>query len=413
MEGSPRPLRIAYLHYLLASDTALGHVDQFAAAARALGHRVDIHAMNPAVTSTDVTGGRAHIRTALKRRLRRYLHEPKELLSNAYYITRETRLLASSHPDVLLVRNQGFIGSCGVVGRRLCVPVVLEMNAPVEEVSLYLDEYLHVPWLPVQVERWKMRRVHGITVVSSALKRHVVEQYGAAREKVTVVPNGADVDLFRPDVPADPAVATGAPGVVVGFVGSFSKWHGTALLAEMVRAVGAARPTTRFLLVGDGPEAGEVRALAGELGDRLIWMGRVPHARVPGLVASLDIGVMPESNFYGSPLKVIEWMAAARAIVAPGYAPLSDIIDHSVHGLLFQPGNLRALIASVIRLIDEPRLRESLGRAAAVKVRAELSWTDNARRVLSVCQSARLRYHSAVHRDRRIMRARPRREARR
>ena len=116
----------------------------------------------------------------------------------------------------------------------------------------------------------------------------------------------------------------------------------------------------------------------------------------PGLVASLDVGVMPESNFYGSPLKVIEWMAAAKAVVAPSYAPLTDVIDHGVHGLLFAPGDLSSLVASVIQLIDEPHLRHSLGRAAAARVRAELTWTDNARRVLSACEAARQRHRQTT-----------------
>jgi hypothetical protein len=118
VEASSHPLRVAYLHYLLESDTAIGHVDQFAAAARRLGHRVDVHAMNLAVPRSDLANdSHSRLRTALTRGLRRYLHEPKELLGNAHYVARETRLLAKSRPDVLLVRNQGFIASCGVVGR--------------------------------------------------------------------------------------------------------------------------------------------------------------------------------------------------------------------------------------------------------------------------------------------------------
>jgi glycosyltransferase involved in cell wall biosynthesis len=385
-------LRVAYVHYLFGADMALRHVEQFAAAARRLGHQIDVHGMNLAPPDSNGTGDvQSRVRGTLKRYFSRYLHEPKELLWNVRYAAKEIELLTAARPDVLLVRNQGLIGSSVYAARKLAVPVVLEVNAPVEESSLYLDEYVHLPWLPVRIERWKMRQVDAITVVSSALKRHVIEQYGAAPEKIVVVPNGADLDLFRPDMPADAEVAAGHPGVVVGFVGSFRKWHGTALLTQMIKAVAAVRPTARFLLVGDGPDAAEVRALVSEFGDRVMWMGRVPHSRVPGLVASIDIGVMPESNFYGSPLKVIEWMAAARAVVAPDYAPLRDVIDDGVHGLLFAPGDIGALTASVLQLIDQPHLRASLGQEAAARVRAELSWTDNARSVLTACQSARER----------------------
>jgi glycosyltransferase involved in cell wall biosynthesis len=390
-------LRIAYLHYLSGADTALGHVEQFATAARRLGHEIEVHAMDLTPTDSARNGNaRSRLSGALKRRFGRYLHEPKELLWNARYVRKETELLATLRPDVLLVRNHGFIASWAMAARRLGIPVALEMNAPVEEATLYHDEYMHVPWVPVQLERVKVRRADAITVVSSSLRRHVIERYGADPGKIVVAPNGADHDLFRSDVPPDPEVANGKPGVVIGFVGSFHKWHGTLLLARMIRAVAAARPSARFLLVGDGPEASDVRGLIAELGDRVIWLGRVPHARIPALVASLDIGVMPESNFYGSPLKVIEWMAAARAVVAPDYAPLRDVIDSNTHGLLFPPGDLQALTSSIIRLIDEPALRESLGRAASARVRAELSWTANAQRVVLACRAARQRFHGVT-----------------
>src|SRR5262249_55001028 len=71
-------LRVAYVHYLFGADNALRHVEQFAAAARRLGHQVDVHAMNPAPLHSN-GHGRTKLAGALKRRLRRYLHEPKEL----------------------------------------------------------------------------------------------------------------------------------------------------------------------------------------------------------------------------------------------------------------------------------------------------------------------------------------------
>ncbi len=390
-----RPLRIAYLHYLLETDTALVHVEQFAAAARRLGHRVDVHAMNLAPRSAAAAPGvRSQVRAALRSRLGRYLHEPKEWLWNARYVARETALLRSRPPDVLLVRNQGFIGSCAVVGPRLQLPVVLEMNAPVEESTLYLDEYVHLPWLPVQLERLKVHRADAITVVSSALKHHVVERYGAEHSKVVVVPNGADVQRFHPDVARDAAISP--DGVRIGFVGSFRKWHGAELLARMIADVGAARPSSRFLLVGDGPEAGALRERIAPLGDRVTWPGQVAHGRVPGLIASFDIGVMPETTFYSSPLKVLEWMAAGRAVVAPAYEPLREVIDDGVHGLLFTPGDIEALTARVIALIDQPLLRQSLGSAAAARVRDELSWGHNASRVMGACHAARERHRARL-----------------
>ena len=116
--------------------------------------------------------------------------------------------------------------------------------------------------------------------------------------------------------------------------------------------------------------------------------GGVPHARVPHLVASLDVGVLPDTSFYACPLKIVEWMAAGRAIVAPRYGPVEDLLEDGAQGLLFPPRDLEALVAAVLRLVDQPRLRQELGSAAAVRAAGSLSWSDNARRVVGALEEA-------------------------
>jgi len=383
-------MRIAYLHYLCGEDTALNHVQQFAAAVRALGHDIAVHAMNLAGS---VEGSAASPATRLRATLKRHagwlLHEPKELLWNALYVGKELRLLRSAPPDALLVRDHLLTASCVPVARRLGLPLVLEVNAPADESRLYMDEYLHLPWLPEWLEGWKLRRADAVTVVSSSLKDHLVRRYRVTPEKIAVVPNGADLELFRPDYPADAVVqCADSSGPVIGFVGSFQKWHGTGLLASVLTTVAQVRPAARFLLVGDGPEASTLRHALAPLGDRVLFTGMVAHERIPGLVASLDIGVLPEADFYRCPLKVIEWMAAGKAVVAPRYAPLQDLMEDGVHGLLFPPRDGEALTQAVLRLVDDAVLRQALGAAAAARARTSLSWEHNARRVLATCEAA-------------------------
>ena len=392
-------MHIAYLHYLWGEVSALNHVRQFAAAARQLGHRVDVHAMNLAPPHDPVTDGgpppwSRRLREALKRRLARYLHEPKEVLWNPLYVRRETALLVDDPPDLLLVRDHTLTASCPTVARRLAVPLVIEVNAPAAESGLYLDEYFHLPWVSEALERWKLRRADAVTVVSGALRDFLVEQHSLPPDKFAVVPNGADLERFHPDLEPDPELPPAFRGdaPVVGFVGSFEKWHGTDLLAAMCRTVGEARPEARFLLVGDGPERVAVEEALRPFGDRVLFTGMVPHDRVAPLVAAFDVGVVAEAGFYMSPLKMFEWMAAGCAVVAPSHGPIAEVIDDGVHGLLFPPRDSGALATTVERLLDDPDLRRRLGRAACEKARASLSWVDNARRVLEACEQARRRF---------------------
>ncbi|MBV8201930.1 MAG: glycosyltransferase [Acidobacteria bacterium] len=492
-------MRIAYLHYLYGDDTALHHVRQFAAAAAALGHQIEVHAINlappppapslapsrsrawapaPGAVAADgaeegaATAGRREpapsvthrLRWATRQRLGRYLHEPKELMWNALYVHHELALLgAGPRPDVLLVRDHALTASTAIVASRLGLPLVYEINAPAVELALYFDEHLHLPLVAGWLEGFKLRRADAVTTVSTALREHLVARHrlrGWAADKIVVVPNGADVAAFRPDnqpsalarrllgrcvgqssgakwaenpgngrgaaelgceaetvgaavvgrahemgsgergrgaaalAPAGERGNGAGPGngageAVVGFVGSFQKFHGVDLLADMALRVAALRPRVRFLLVGDGPGAAAAWQRLAPLGERLATTGAVPHAAVPGLVAAFDIGVLPETSFYACPLKVIEWMAAGKAVVAPRYGPLCEVLADGEEGLLFPPRDLGALVAAVLRLVDRPALRRRLGEAAAARAGASLAWTDNARRVVSVLEQAR------------------------
>jgi glycosyltransferase involved in cell wall biosynthesis len=388
-------MRIAYLHYLHGADTALNHVRQFARAAGQLGHDVSVHAMNLAPPD-DATGGSwLRARSRLKTALGRYLHDPKEMLWNVPYFRHEVALLSETRPDVVLVRTNLLAVSCVFAARRLGLPLVLEINAPAEENRLYADEYRHLTSVAGWLEGWKLRRVEAATVVSSALRDHLMRRHGIPSTKLTVVPNGADTERFRPDTPPDPALrARVGAAPVIGFVGSFQKWHGTEMLAGLIDRVGHARPDARFVLAGDGPDSGAVRPAMDAAGATGLFLGRVPHDDVAAIVAAFDIAVLPDCGFYMSPLKVIEWMAAGKAVVAPDYQPLRDVIDSGVHGLLFTPGDTGALLAAVLRLIDDAPLRRSLGRAAAARAHASLSWRDNARRVVDVCLRAHSTYGS-------------------
>ncbi len=278
-----RGLRIAYLHYLDGSDTAQHHVRQFAAAARALGHTVDVQAIRAAPGTAAPAPGRL---SRNRRVLARYLHEPKALLANAWYLRREVRCLREGgRPDVLLVRDEPLAASSVLAAAYLRLPLVYEMNAPAAELALYRDEYLHLPAAAAGLEALKLRRADAVVTVSAALRRHLLDQHRVAptpdlaADKIVAVPNGADLTRFRPLTPASPlaqrllaaAAAEGARGPVIGFAGSFQKFHGIDLLIEMMLAVGATRPAARFLLAGDGPGAARVRQGVAPLGAAWRW----------------------------------------------------------------------------------------------------------------------------------------------
>jgi glycosyltransferase involved in cell wall biosynthesis len=388
-------VRIAYFHYLSRTDSALTHVGEFARAARDLGADLDVYAMNAQAepgSAGDVAPALGRASRSLKRHLSRYLHEPKELFWNWRYLRQEGRIVRAYHPEVLLVRARLLTASFMLTARRFGLPLVLEVNAPVLESSVYKPEYFHLPYLPTALERWQLEAADAITVVSSALKSYFVDRHRVAPAKITVVPNGADVTRFRPDVAPEslpwPAEG-GAP--VVGFIGSFQEFHGVGILGRLITRVAEQRPGVRFLLVGDGERAETLRAAVSHLGNRVFFAGRVAHDRIPALVTAFDVGLLPETAFYCSPLKLVEWMAAGRAIVAPRYEPVTDLITDGVEGVLFPPRDEEALFAAVLSLVDDAARRIRLGEAARKRAVDSFTWRSNAGEVLATCHAVAAR----------------------
>jgi len=214
-----------------------------------------------------------------------------------------------------------------------------------------------------------------------------LERRGAALDRVHVIPNGVDAERFRPDVrPATP----GPPGsFAVGFVGSMKPWHGLDVLVEAFARLYERAPDARLLLVGDGPARAAAcadlaaRGLAGVVH---CTEAVAPH-EVPGLLTSVDAAVAPyawANGFYFSPLKVYEYLAAGRAVVASRVGQLETVIQHDVNGLLCPPGDAAALAAAFERLRCEPAVRARLGRAARATVLGSHTWDAVAARVLEL-----------------------------
>jgi glycosyltransferase involved in cell wall biosynthesis len=107
-------------------------------------------------------------------------------------------------------------------------------------------------------------------------------------------------------------------------------------------------------------------------------------------IALFDIALQPEVTSYASPLKLFEYMALSRAVVAPDAPNIREILTDGVDGLLFEPNNPASLADAIRQLVANPALRAKLGAAASRKiVEDDITWARNARRVISLIHGAR------------------------
>jgi glycosyltransferase involved in cell wall biosynthesis len=207
---------------------------------------------------------------------------------------------------------------------------------------------------------------------------------GIPEEKLVVMHNGIHPQQF--DGPsADPLGLKRRLGdaLVIGFVGFVRRWHRLDYVLHLM-AGRLAGMNLKLLVVGDGPERPYLERTIDELGleDRVVWTGTLNHDQVPQALAAMDIALQPAATEYASPLKLFEYMAARKAIVAPALPNIEEIITNEKQGLLFEPGNLEAMGEALVRLARDRRLRLRLGRAARHHLlKGAFTWDSNAEQV--------------------------------
>jgi glycosyltransferase involved in cell wall biosynthesis len=224
-------------------------------------------------------------------------------------------------------------------------------------------------------------------VVTGTLKR-IVERAGVPAGRIEVVPNGINLAEY-----ADLPRREGHSGrVILGFVGFVRDWHGLDTVIAAMAAAGDRVPVD-LIAVGDGPARSDLERQAAALGlvDRVHFTGLQAREQVPALIAGFDIALQPRVVEYASPLKIFEYMAAGRAIVAPDQENIREILRDGETALLFDPARPEALWQAIQRLAGDAALRQRLGSAARAEiVRRDYTWAGNARRVVGLArQSAR------------------------
>jgi glycosyltransferase involved in cell wall biosynthesis len=269
--------------------------------------------------------------------------------------------------------------------RERSVPGVLEVNAPLIEEQATYRELVDRATAEKTAAR-VFTAASALIAVSEDLLPYL-GRFAAVREKIHVIPNGVNFDRFpetiTPTRPARPGVFT------VGFLGNLKPWHGLPVLVEAFAALNRRAPATRLLIVGEGKERDRLRADVAERGlsEAVELTGGVDPSEVPGLLASMDVGVAPYpalADFYFSPLKVYEYMAAGLPVIASRVGQLAELIEDGVNGLLFGPGDTAELVVALDRLRCQPELRRRLGSAARASMREDRSWDAVARRILDI-----------------------------
>ncbi len=238
-------------------------------------------------------------------------------------------------PDVVYAREM--LGPVPLaLARLLRRPVVVEVNA---DSLTHRRRVLRRSRLQLRIvealQRFNFRRADRVVTVTPGLRAALIERFALDPARLTVVSNGANLARLAPMEPVTArrtlGLDDGAP--YVGFVGTFFHHQGIATLIGAAPRILAARPATRFLIVGAGPARAEWEAAARAAGvvSAFSFPGQVPHAVVGTWINAMDVCVAPFAADRGeaSPLKLFDYLACARPVVVSDIPAVHDLIEAS------------------------------------------------------------------------------------
>ena len=381
-------MRILYHHRTRGRHVEGVHIRGIVHALRDLGHTVTVVSFPGAdpeqEPAAQAGAGRGRLASAVAH-LPGVLFEIFELGYNLVTWARMQAAFKRLRPQLIYERYSLFLFATIWLARRRGIPIVLEINdsALVERVRP-----LRLKALARRIERWCLRECSGLVFISSHFRQQVEAAYGQIAPSV-ISPNAADLARFNParfDRVHLRAERGMAEGVVCGFIGSFAPWHGIDAFVDALADRLAETPQLTVVLVGDGHRLAAVRTLVNERGlaTRVLLPGRVAHEDIAGWIACMDYAVLPDSNDYGSPMKLFEFMAMGVAVIAPDYAPVAEVIRDGATGWLFPRRETATCVQRVLELATHTDEQRRVGAAARDYIARERQWRNNAEELLTL-----------------------------
>ena len=295
------------------------------------------------------------------------------------------RALGKARADLIMTRDLGVASFLLRLPRSMRAPLVYESHGYAPDVAAALPDMIPSARPPgrAKLDRLRARelsvwqRADGYVAITQGIVDHMTS-VGGTRQRMAVVPDGMRT------VPADPGPLPVDP--IVGYAGHLYAWKGVDALLRALPLVAQARA----LIVGGHerePDLARLKSLARELGvdARVTFTGQVEPTKVPGLLAQAMILLLPNpasaiSTHFTSPLKLFEYMAAGRAIVASDLPAIREILRDGETALLVEPADPRSIADAVGRLIEDRAFAQRLARTAHAQA-SDFTWARRAERL--------------------------------
>lgn len=373
-------MKILYHHRIASKDGQYVHVEEIINALQQQGHEIIMVA--PKVAENSEFGSDGGFVDTLKSKLPQWLYEIAEFMYAFYAFIKLSIAIIKHKPDAIYERYNLFLPA-GIWAKKLFkLPFLLEVNAPIYEERKKYDG-IALDGLAKWSQAYCWRQADKILPVTDVLADYA-RAIGVADSQIVVIPNGINHERFA-DNHSLPDSYHANESLVIGFVGFVRAWHGLDRVLEVIKESDYA--DCKLLIVGDGPEVANLKQQAKSLGiqDKLHVTGIVKRDEMIKWLNIIDIALQPDVTHYASPLKMLEYMATGKAIVAPDEPNIRELLEHERSALLFKSSEKKALPDALKRLTKDKTLRAELGKGALNTVEAKsLTWHANALKIVSL-----------------------------
>ena len=316
-----------------------------------------------------------------------FVFELIEILFNLVSLLRIRKAVKTHATTMIYERYSLFLFSTVWWAKRHNIPVVLEIN---DSCLVHRVRPLFFKGIARKFERWIFQNATGLVFISTQFKQTSERAYGTIAPCV-VSPNGADLDAFQPNPSRRQALRKELKiddKLVLGYVGAFVHWHGIDWFVEDIASKLADYPNVVLLLVGDGVcfEPIKQAVKQNNIQHQVLLPGRVPHELIADYIDAMDYGILPDSNDYGSPMKLFEFMAMGKGMVAPDFSPVAEVVKDGKTSWLFPANDRAQCINTTLELTRRPDELKTVGEQARRYIEAERQWRHNAEQLMSLVE---------------------------
>jgi glycosyltransferase involved in cell wall biosynthesis len=345
-------------------------------------------------------GGADIFRTWLWPLPNRKAHERMRNYSS-FCVSAALRGLAIPRPDVIIASSpQLLVGLSGWwIARARQLPFVFEVRdlwpESLAAVGVGSEDSLLYHALG-SVAKFLYERANRIVVVSPSFKAHLMRHWLVPAEKIAVVENGVETDLFSP-APAPASLALrrqlGAEGkFLMCYIGTMGNAHGLETLLDAAGQLQLQKSNAKFLLVGEGAEKERIKTLAQSRGlTNVSFLDQQPREKIPAFISASDacLVLLKKTDVFKTviPTKMLEFMSCARPVILGVDGQARQIIEDAGAGLVIEPENPAALVSAIHQLSADRELCVTLGQKGREHILRHFSRARTAEKYIDVLRN--------------------------